>query len=274
MGYLLTISSSQNPRIKYVAGLRQRRQRDQAGVILVEGYAELALALDGGARPAELFVCPPLFALPTQAALLDRAARAGAQIVHVEQRAFRRMAYREHPDGWLATVAMPARRLADLSLGANPLVVIGEALEKPGNLGAILRTADAAGVDAVVSCEPRTDWGNPNVVRASKGALFTVPVAQAASEEAIDWLRRNGITIVVATPEAATSYTAADLTRPAAVVVGAEQPGLSSRWRAAADLAVSIPMRGRVDSLNVATATALLVYEAVRQRGSGTVTDV
>ena len=264
------ISSPQNPRIKYVVGLRERRRRDQAGVILVEGHAELALALDGGARPVELFVCPPLFPLPSPvapAALIDRAARAGAEIVHVEERAFRRMAYREHPDGWLATVAMPARRLADLRLGANPLVVVGEALEKPGNLGAILRTADAAGVDAVVCCEPHTDWGNPNVVRASKGALFTVPVAQAGSDEAIDWLRRRRIAIVVATPEAPVVYTAVDLTAPVAIVVGAEQPGLTGRWRAAADLAVAIPMSGRVNSLNVATATALLVYEAVRQRG-------
>jgi TrmH family RNA methyltransferase len=232
----------------------------------VEGYEELTLALDSGATPVELFVAPALFRDPAQAALATRAAQAGAAVFEFDERAFRKMAYRQRPDGWLATVRFTPRRLDDLALGGVPLVVVGEALEKPGNLGAILRTADAAGVDAVVSCEPHTDWGNPNVVRASKGAVFAVPVAEASSEETIAWLRRRGVRIVVASPRAGTVYTSADFTRPVAIAVGTEKEGLTQAWFDAADDAVVIPMRGRVNSLNVATATALLLYEAVRQR--------
>ena len=261
-----TIASLQNPKVKYVVSLRDRRHRTRAGVILVEGYEELALALDSGAAPAELFVAPALFRDSTQAALADRAARAGAAVFEFDERSFRKMAYRQRPDGWLATVRFAPRRLDDLTLGGVPFVVVGEGLEKPGNLGAILRTADAAGVDAVVSCEPHTDWGNPNVVRASKGAVFAVPVADASSGETIDWLRRREITIVVASPRASTAYTRADFTRPVAIAVGTEKEGLTQPWFDAADEAVVIPVHGRVNSLNVSTAAALLLYEVVRQR--------
>jgi TrmH family RNA methyltransferase len=263
------ITSLQNPKVKYAVALRERRNRIRAGVILVEGCEELTLALDSGAAPVDLFICPPLFREAAQSALADRAARAGADVANVDERAFRKMAYRQRPDGWLATVRFSPRRLDDLQLGrrgAAPFVVVGESLEKPGNLGAILRTADAAGVDAVVSCEPHTDWGNPNVVRASKGAVFAVPVVDATSADTIAWLRQQGIKIVVASPQAATVYTSADLAGPVAIAVGTEKQGLSQAWFDAADEAVVIPMHGRVNSLNVSTATALLLYEIVRQR--------
>jgi TrmH family RNA methyltransferase len=144
--------------------------------------------------------------------------------------------------------------------------VVCESVEKPGNLGAILRTADAAGIDALISCDPLTDWGNPNVVRASKGALFSVQVAEASSVQTIEWLRRNQIRIVVATPQATLSYTQVDLRGPVAITVGEEKHGLSTEWLEQADDAVVIPMFGQVNSLNVATATALLIYEVIRQR--------
>jgi TrmH family RNA methyltransferase len=155
-----------------------------------------------------------------------------------------------------------------LTLGPNPLLVVAEAVEKPGNLGALLRTCDAAGVTAVIVCDPTTDLNNPNVVRSSRGTLFTVPVVEAASAETIAYLKAHGIAIVAATPAASRAHIAADLRGPVAIAVGTEDAGLSDAWLSQADLAVRIPMRGRVNSLNVATAAALLIYEAVRQRGA------
>jgi TrmH family RNA methyltransferase len=265
----MLITSPQNPKIKQVVALRDRRERERSGLMRVEGYDELALALDSGARPAALFFCPALFRAPDQVDLLDRARGAGAVAIEVSEPVFRKIAYREGPDGWLATCPAPRRGLAGLHLGASPFLVVVEALEKPGNLGAILRTADAAGVEALVAADPVTDWGNPNVVRASKGAVFSVPVAAAGTPETIGWLRERGIAIVAATPRGDRAYTRADLRGPVALAVGAEQHGLSPTWLAAADLAVRIPMAGRVNSLNVATATALLIYEVVRQRAAG-----
>lgn len=264
----MLITSPQNPKIKQVVALRDRRERERSGLMRVEGYDELALALDSGARPAALFFCPALFRAPDQVDLLDRARGAGAVAIEVSEPVFRKIAYREGPDGWLATCPAPRRGLAGLHLGASPFLVVVEALEKPGNLGAILRTADAAGVEALVAADPVTDWGNPNVVRASKGAVFSVPVAAAGTPETIGWLRERGIAIVAATPRGDRAYTRADLRGPVALAVGAEQHGLSPTWLAAADLAVRIPMAGRVNSLNVATATALLIYEVVRQRAA------
>ena len=176
------------------------------------------------------------------------------------------MAYREGPDGWLAVMPILSRPLNSLSLPPTPLLLVAESVEKPGNLGAMLRSADAAGVDGVIVCDPTTDVNNPNVVRSSKGTLFSVPVAEAASAEALDWLRLHKILIVAATPQAKIIYTQADLHGPVAIVVGTEKEGLTPTWLKAADVAVSIPMRGRVNSLNVATAATLMMYEAVRQR--------
>jgi len=158
------------------------------------------------------------------------------------------------------------RRLADLTLSARSLLLVAEAVEKPGNLGALLRSADAAGVEGVIVCDPTTDVGNPNVIRSSKGTLFSVPVVEASSAETLDWLRQHKIMVVAASPQASLVYTEADWRGPAAVVVGTEKEGLSPLWLEAADVVVRIPMQGRVNSLNVATAATLLIYEAVRQR--------
>lgn len=262
----MIIASPQNPKIKHAVKLRERRQRDREGLMLVEGRDELSLALASGVRPQTLFYCPSFFGAPNPQALMEQAREAGAELIEVSPAVFEKIAYRENPDGWLAVIPALRRRLDDLALGANPLLVVAEAIEKPGNLGAILRSADAAGATGLVVCDPTTDLANPNVVRASKGTLFTVPVAEAEGAEALAWLRARGIKIVAATPQANLIYTEADLRGPAAIAVGAEDEGLSRAWLEQADLAVRIPMRGRVNSLNVATAATLLLYEAVRQR--------
>jgi TrmH family RNA methyltransferase len=180
---------------------------------------------------------------------------------------FEKLSYRDRPDGLLAIAPQLRRALGDLDLGAAPLLVVAEAIEKPGNLGTILRSADAAGVDAVIVCDRCTDVNNPNVVRASIGTLFSVPVAEATSAEAFEALRARGIQIVAATPHAERLYSDVDMTRGTAIVVGAEQYGLSDTWMRQADAAVQIPMLGQADSLNVAAATTILLYEAARQRG-------
>jgi len=190
-------------------------------------------------------------------------------LIEVSPAVFEKIAYRENPDGWLAVIPALRRRLDDLSPGANSLLVVAEAIEKPGNLGAILRSADAAGATGLIICDPTTDLANPNVVRSSRGTLFSVRVAEAGGAETIAWLRARGIKLVAATPQANLVYTEADLRGPAAIAVGAEDEGLSRAWLEQADIAVRIPMLGRVNSLNVATAATLLLYEAVRQRAEG-----
>lgn len=260
------ITSPSNPRVKALVAVRRRRHRDRGEVTVVEGREEIGLALEAGVVPSQFWHSPE-FGRELPADLLDRLTGAGVDLVQTSRAVFDKLAYRESPDGWLAVVPAPGRALAELDLTDPPLVVVCEAVEKPGNLGALLRTADAAGVDAVVSADPRSDWSNPNVVRASKGTVFSVPVAAAANPEVLTWLRGHGIAVVVATPEATERYTDVDLTGPVAVVVGTENEGVSAAWHEAADLEVRIPMHGRADSLNVATSAALLVYEAVRQRG-------
>lgn len=259
------ITSPANARIKQLVTLRRRRVRDAAGVTLVEGYEELELALATGIRPSQIFICEEIID-NGQLRLADLAAERGAEVVRVSLAAFKKIAYRESPDGWLAVVPALGADLADLELGANPLVVICQGVEKPGNLGAILRTADAAGVAAVIATDPVTDWGNPNVIRASKGTVFSVPVAAADSARVLDWLAGHSIRLVATSPDTELLVTQADFSGPAAIAVGSEKDGLPPEWLARADALVRIPMFGRADSLNVATAAAIVCYEAVRQR--------
>jgi RNA methyltransferase, TrmH family len=255
----MDITSAQNSRVKHIVKLREdRRQREQDGLMLVEGRDEIAFALSAGLRPQAVFTAPEL---------ADRQIDAlASETITVNRAVFEKMAYRENPDGWLAVFPIPRRELADLALGAAPLVLIAESLEKPGNLGAILRTADAAGVDAVLVVDPRVDLWNPNVVRASRGAVFTVPAVQVASAAALAWLRQQGIRLVAATPAGKQLFSVADLRTGVAIAVGTEDEGLSHFWLEAADERLLIPMRGKVNSLNVSIAAAVLLYEAVRQR--------
>lgn len=260
------ITSPQNPRVKQAVALREHRERSRSGLMLVEGYEEISLALDASGSLLRLFYCPELLRDSAEEDLATRARNRGAEILQVSERVFARLAYREGPDGWLAVFHALDTRLDRLRLDLNPLLLVAESVEKPGNLGAMLRTADAAGVDAFISADPRTDLGNPNVVRASKGALFSVPVAQAETVDVVRWLREQHVVIVVATPEAADTYHELDLSGGVAIVVGTEKEGVSASWLDNSDYRASIPMTGRVNSLNVSIAAAVLVYEAVRQR--------
>ncbi len=263
------IRSPANPRVKWLVSLRKRRTRDAEDVLLVEGYDELRLALDAGVRPTALFYCPTLVSDPGRLRLTQEIGALGAEVIELSLPAFAKASMRESPDGWLAVVPTPIRPLESLELSERPLVLVCESVEKPGNLGAMLRTAEAAGVDAVIAAAPVTDWGNPNVVRASKGTLFAIQVASGTSQDVADWLRARGLSTVAADPEAVALVTDIDLTGPTAVVVGAEHDGLSAFWRASSDSVAALPMAGRVNSLNVSAAAAVIVYEAVRQRTLG-----
>jgi TrmH family RNA methyltransferase len=260
------ISSLQNPRVKQLVKLRDRRPRDEAGVFLVEGYREIRRALEKRVPLRELYFSPAWFLGENEPALLAAAEAAGAQLFELTQEAFAKVAYRERPDGLLAVAPQWKRTLGDLALPANPFVLVVEAIEKPGNLGTILRSADAAGCDAVIVCDPVTDIFNPNVVRASTGVLFSVPLVVEESARVLAWLREKNIRTIATTPAATALYTAADLRGPLAIVMGSEQYGLSEFWLKNADLPVRIPMAGQADSLNVAMATIITLFEAVRQR--------
>jgi TrmH family RNA methyltransferase len=259
------ISSVHNSKIRTLIGLKDRRQRLAAGQIVVEGYEEILLALESDHPSEDLFYCPALFpAHYDLRRLLD--SFPPEQHYELEERVFHKIAYRENPDGCIATFPPPDRPLDQLPIGPNPLILVAEGVEKPGNLGAMLRTADAAGADALIACDPLTDWGNPNIVRASKGTLFTVPTSQANSESLLSWIQKRGLLTVVASPEAELSYTQADLSRPLALILGTEHEGVSDFWHAAADLKIRLPMYGKVNSLNVSNTAAILLYEVVRQR--------
>jgi TrmH family RNA methyltransferase len=257
----MDITSLQNPRVKHIVRLRDdKRQRREDGLMLVEGYDEIQLALAAGYKPRTLLSAPEL--ATRQIAAID------AESITVNRAVFEKMSYRENPDGWLAIFPIPRTALDDLKLSQSPLVIVAESVEKPGNLGAILRTADAAHVDALLVCDPRVDLWNPNVVRASRGAVFSVPVVESENASALEWLKTRKMRVLAATPSANVLYSDVDLSRPVAIAVGTEDEGLSEFWMSNADLKIKIPMMGKVNSLNVSVSTALLVYEAVRQRSA------
>ena len=287
------ISSLQNPRIKQLVKLRDRRPRDEAGVFLVEGYREIRRALEKNVKLQEIYFSPEWFLGENEPALIEQAQASGAVAFELTKDAFAKVAYRERPDGLLAVAPQWRRSLEDLedilqrhiprTIGAAhvepelaiptpsisdkaPFLLVVEAIEKPGNLGTILRSADAAGCDAVIVCDPVTDIFNPNVIRASTGVLFSVPLVVDESARVSKWLKKKNIRTVATTPAAEKLYTDADLGGPLAVVMGSEQYGLSEFWLKNCDEPVRIPMAGQADSLNVAMATIITLFEAVRQR--------
>lgn len=262
MRYLnMDIISLQNPKVKYIVKLREdKRQRQRDGLMLVEGYDELILALGSGLQPQSLLTAPELASRSIDIP--------NAELTTVSRAVFEKMSYRDNPDGWLGIFPTPKKSLNDLKLSASPLVIVAESVEKPGNLGAILRTADAASVDAVIVCDPRVDLWNPNVIRASRGAVFAVATVEAESSTALAWLRLRKMRVLAATPSAEVLYTDVNLSEPIAIAVGTEDEGLTDFWMQNADIKVKIPMLGRVNSLNVSIATALITYESVRQRNS------
>jgi len=263
----IEITSLSNTSVKNVVKLRQRSHRDEQGLMIIEGYREITRALDNSHNPVELYYCEDFFTGKNETTLMQRCTSAGARLYKCTEPVFMKMAYRDRPEGLLAVAPQIRISLKQLQLPENPLVVVAESIEKPGNLGTILRSADAAGVNAVIVCDRCTDINNPNAVRASIGTIFSIPVVETSTAEAQEWLRKKNIQIVAATPHAEQLYTAVDMTAPVAIVLGTEQYGLSESWLAEKHLTVRIPMLGQCDSLNVASAATILLFEAVRQRG-------
>jgi RNA methyltransferase, TrmH family len=259
------ITSLQNPRVKQIIQLSKARERREQGLVVVEGAREIGLALDAGHDPDVIYVCPEIYARSEYPDLLNRIA--DAKKIAFTQAVFEKVAYREGSDGLIALIKPKEHRLDQLTLKANPFIIVLESVEKPGNLGAVLRTADAAKVDAVVICDPLTDLYNPNAIRSSVGCLFTVPVAVCSSKDCLDWMKTNQIISYAAELQASDWYHECDFRGPSAIIMGTEADGLTGFWLEKADKRIKIPMRGVIDSLNVSVSTAVLTFEAMRQRG-------
>ena len=254
-----TITSAQNPKIKNLLLLQEKsKARREQGLFVVEGRRELEHCLEGGYEIRTLFVCPEIIDAPpvSEESLL----------IEIPLDLYKKVAYRESTEGIIAEVAYKERTLEDLRLPENPLIVVLESVEKPGNLGAVLRSADAAGADAVLIGDPLTDLYNPNLIRASIGAVFTVPVVAAPSAQLISFLQERNIQILTAQLQDSSLYYDVDMRRGTAIVMGTESTGLTDSWRKAATAHIRIPMLGRLDSLNVSVSAAILLFEAVRQR--------
>jgi len=264
-GQMLT--STKNPKIKAVHALKERKERDATGRFLIEGYREISRALIGNVAIETLFVAKELFLGENEQQLIQKIKNRGAEVCGVSAGIFEKLSYRDRPDGLVAIAQQMRRSLSDLvPCDETALFVVAEAIEKPGNLGSILRSADAVGATAVIVSDRCTDIYNPNVVRASVGTLFTLPVIETERDVLSLWLQKHSIRIVATTPQTEILYTDISLKGPLAIFVGTEQFGLSSYWMEKAAVKVRIPMQGVADSLNVASATTLLLYEALRQR--------
>lgn len=260
------IASPSNPRIKAATRLREPRERSATGLTLVDGAREVRRALDAGVEMVEVFICEPQLAGPDARAALDLLLAAGMPIQPVTETAMAKLAFGDRHEGILAVIRAPSQALDALELPAAPLVVVVDGVEKPGNLGAILRSADGAGADAVIAASPRTDLANPNVIRASAGTVFALPTAAASTEDVLAFLRQRGIRPIAARVDATQPYTEADLTGAVAIVLGTEAEGLGAAWSGDDIEAVRLPMHGIADSLNVSVTAAILLYEARRQR--------
>lgn len=255
-----SITSLQNPRIKNIVKLQEKSsERRKQNLVVIEGAREIGLALEAGLVIGQLYVCDELYG--------EKEVLPARQVFHISKEVFDKIAYRENSDGLIA-LAVPAYvLLEDLQLPENPLIVILESVEKPGNLGAILRTMDASQADVLIVCDPKTDIYNPNAIRSSVGCVFTTRIVISTTEEVQAWLKRKGITSYAAALSATRFYQDTDFRKACAIVMGTEATGLSDAWLENADMQIKIPMRGKIDSLNVATSTAILVFEAMRQRG-------
>ncbi len=274
------ITSVQNPKIKELLALQEKsRLRREKGVFVVEGRRELEHCINAGFKVRTVFICPEILSyhaeggrvaggiLPTASFDLPISIN-GYNAIEVSRAVYDKVAYRGGTEGVIAEVYSKENSLESLELGENPLVIVLEGVEKPGNLGAVLRSADAAGVDAVLICDPLTDIYNPNLIRASIGAVFTQQVACCASSDAIGFLKRKGIRIYTAQLQDSEWYYDTDMRCGTAIAIGTEATGLTDQWREAADAHIKIPMLGRLDSLNASVSAAILLYEAVRQRNS------
>jgi TrmH family RNA methyltransferase len=264
-----TITSLHNPTVQNLVKLRQRRARDRQQLMLIDGARALRLALHNTFPVTTIYFDEDVAHI--HADLLQRARVTGVVLQEVSAAVFHKISYGDHADGVLGVATQPGAALTALPASGLPLYVVTEGLEKPGNLGAILRSADAAGVTGLIVCDSQTDIWNPNVIRASQGAFCTVPIAIATAPEVLDWLRQRHIQILVATPLARQCYTEIDLRLPSALIMGAEHAGVSAIWHS--EIPICIPMAGQVDSLNVAQAASILLFEAVRQRSQNQTAD-
>ena len=253
------VSSPKNPKIKDLVALQEKSSmRRETGLFVVEGRREIEHALESGYKIDTLFYCPELGGTQHPA----------DKLIEVPAAVYERIAYRGTTEGEIAEFREKSVSLKDIVLGRNPLVVVLESVEKPGNLGAVLRSADAAGADAVIICDPLTDLYNPNLIRASLGAIFTRQVVSTTSEEAVEWLKKKKIQILTAQLQDSEWYYDTDMKRETALVIGTESTGLTDIWRNAADAHIRIPMLGSLDSLNASVSAAILLFEAVRQRNA------
>lgn len=268
-----TITSATNPKIKNLLLLQEKsKARREQGLFVVEGKRELEHCINAGYKVHTVFYCPEILkaSAPFDSVENYFSGRCPKNqfpaIIEVSEQVYRKVAYREGTEGVIAEVEVKRTGLEDLVLPENPLIVVLEAVEKPGNLGAVLRSADAASADAVIVCDPLTDLYNPNLIRASIGAIFTVPTVAASSEDTIAFLKARGIQILTAQLQDSSLYYDVDMKRGTAVVMGTESTGLTDVWRRAADAHIRIPMLGQLDSLNVSVSASILLFEAVRQR--------
>lgn len=260
------ISSRNNPRIKNIVKLRKAAERRKQNLIIIEGKREIIRAVNSGLKLVMLFLCPTI-ANSNFADELKTTPSIPFETEEVTKEVFEKIAYREGSDGLLALATPKSVNLSKIKLNSNPLIIVLEAVEKPGNLGAIMRTADAAGADAVIVCDPKTDVWNPNAIRSSIGCIFTTQIATCTNKEAFAWLRENNIESFATSLGASKNYLKSNFTKPSAIVMGTEASGLSETWLKNADHRILIPMNGIADSLNVSASTAILVFEALRQRG-------
>ena len=250
------ITSAKNPKIKHLLELQQKSQlRRKEGLFVVEGRRELEHCLETGYEAESVFGLSP-----------NPSSKGNGNYFTVSENVYERIAYRGSTEGVIAIMKAKEHRLENLQLPENPLIVVLESVEKPGNLGAVLRSADAAQADAVIVCNPLTDLYNPNLIRSSIGAIFTVPTVACTSEECIAFLKQHGIQILTAQLQDSRLYYDTPMTQGTAIVMGTESTGLTNQWRQAADAHIRIPMLGRLDSLNVSVSAAILLFEAVRQR--------
>ena len=258
------ITSPQNPFIKTLLLLQEKaKARRQSGTFLIEGQREIQLARKGGYEIETALFLPEMIDEASVKALAGRQ----VEIIEINRDIYQKLAYRDTTEGIIAIAKSKSLLLEDLNLGENPLILVAESPEKPGNIGAMLRTADAAKLDAVIVADPKSDMYNPNIVRSSVGCLFTNQVAIGTTEEVIAFLKSKNIRIYSATLQDSASYHTQDYTEPTALVVGTEASGLTRPWREASEKNINIPMQGEIDSMNVSVAAAILIFEAKRQRG-------
>ncbi len=269
---MIKITSQQNEKIKIVNKLRQKNKRDKTNLFLIEGYREILRANEFEVKIDSIFICPEFFLGNNEDTLIEKIKKRKAQVYLCTKNVFEKISYRDRPDGLIVIAKQNKLDLDDLEKIIKKkkvhLFVILEAIEKPGNLGTILRSSDATKVDAVIVCDPCTDIYNPNVVRASIGTLFSQKVIISNSDDVIFLMKKYNIKIVATTPHTKNMYYGVDLKKSTAIVMGTEQYGLSDKWLKSADVRVKIPMLGIADSLNVAAATTIMLYETIRQKRS------